>query len=213
MGFYTDHILPRCIDFALSRPPILEARARITRGLLGDVLEIGFGSGLNLPYYPAEVRKVVALEPSRVALKVARERIAASAIPVEALALSGSRIDLPDASIDAALSTFTLCTIDDLTASLRELRRVLRPRGLLHFLEHGRSPDARVARMQDRLNPLQRFAAGGCNLNRRIDDQLRDAGFCLEAVDNYYLPGPKFSAYMFEGRAHSCPPRTDARQF
>jgi SAM-dependent methyltransferase len=207
MGLYTDNILPHCIDFALSRPAIMEARARAARGLYGDVLEIGFGSGLNLPYYPPEVRKVIALEPSGVALRIARQRMSASAIPIETLALTGSRIDLPDASVDAALSTFTLCTIDDVAASLRELRRVLRTRGHLHFLEHGHSPDARVARWQERLNPIQGLLAGGCRLNRRIDDLLRAAGFCLEAVDNYYLPGPKFAAYMFEGRAHSCPSR------
>lgn len=204
MGFYTEQIVPRCVDFALSRAAILRARARALRGLHGDVLEVGFGSGLNIPYYPAEVRSVIAIEPSPVARALARPRIEAGRVPVRWGGLDGATLDVPDASVDAALSTFTFCTIPDLAGALGELRRVLRPGSLLHFLEHGRSPDPSVARWQDRLDPLQQRLAGGCHLNRAIADRLRDAGFCLDSLETYYLPGPRFATHMFEGRARRC---------
>lgn len=204
MGFYSEQIVPRCVDFVLSRPPILELRARALQGLRGDVIEVGFGSGLNMPYYPDEVTSVLAIEPSSLARALAQPRIAAAKVPVRWGGLDGAALDLPDASVDAALSTFTFCTISDLSAALAELRRVIRPGGALHFLEHGRSPDASVARWQDRLNPLQQRLAAGCNLNRAIPDRLRDAGFCIDALDTYYLPGPRFAAYIFEGRARRC---------
>ena len=204
MGFYSERIVPRCVDFLLSRPPILELRERAVQGLRGDVLEVGFGSGLNLPYYSADVTSVLAIEPSMLARSLAQPRIDAVRVPVRWGGLDGAALDVPDASVDAALSTFTFCTIPDLTAALRELRRVIRPGGALHFLEHGRSPDASVARWQDRLNPLQQRLAGGCNLNRAIADSVREAGFCMDALETYYLPGPRFAAYMFEGRARRC---------
>jgi SAM-dependent methyltransferase len=203
MGFYSEHILPRCIDSALSAPAIMAARSRVTRGLSGTVLEIGFGSGLNLPYYPAAVTSIIALDPSMTARKLAARRIAASPIPITWLETPLSQ--LADASVDAALTTFTLCTLPDLENALRELQRVLRHCGKLHFLEHGRSPDASVVRWQNRLNPLQRRVAGGCQLNRPIDDLLRAAGFCLDALDTYYMPDtPRPFAHMFEGIACAC---------
>jgi ubiquinone/menaquinone biosynthesis C-methylase UbiE len=204
MGFYSEQVVPRCLDFMLSRPPILAARMRVMRGLHGTVLDIGFGSGLNLPYYPREVTKILAVEPSSVARQLARRRVAANPIPFEWSGLDGQVLDLPDASIDCALSTFTFCTIPDLQAALRELRRVVKPRGELFFLEHGRSPDAAVAKWQDRLDPLQQRLAAGCHLNRALHDQLREAGFCLHTLDNYYMPGPKFASYFFEGCAKRC---------
>jgi ubiquinone/menaquinone biosynthesis C-methylase UbiE len=204
MGFYSERIVPRCVDFLLSRAPILELRKRALRGLRGDVLEVGFGSGLNMPYYPAEVTSVLAIEPSPLARALAQPRIEAAKVPVRWGGLDGAALAVPDASVDAALSTFTFCTIRDLTSALRELRRVVRPGGALHFLEHGRSPDASVARWQDRLNPLQQRLAAGCNLNRAISDLVRDAGFCIDTLDTYYLPGPRFAAYIFEGRARRC---------
>lgn len=204
MGFYADHILPRCIDFTLGRGPILRARARIAQGLFGEVLEIGFGSGLNLPYYPAEVSKIHAVDPCETGKQLARKRLQACTIPIAWAGLDGQALALPDASVDAVLSTFTLCTIPDLDVALAELRRVLRPGGRFHFLEHGRSPEAQVARWQDRLDPIQQRLAGGCHLNRAIDQQLRAAGFCLDTLDNYYLRGPKVGTYMFEGRARLC---------
>ena len=205
MGLYTDHILPRCIDFTLSRPPILELRARVTQGLSGRVLEVGFGSGLNLPYYPPEVTQIWALDPAPAAPSLSAARRAASPVPVEWIALTEEeRLPLEDGAVDAVLSTFTLCTIPQIAPALRELYRVLKPRGKLHFLEHGRSPDARVARLQHFFTPLQRKVAGGCHLNRPIDDLLREAGFCLDALQTYYLPGPKLATHMFEGVACAC---------
>jgi ubiquinone/menaquinone biosynthesis C-methylase UbiE len=204
MGFYAEQIVPRCTDFMLSRPLILEKRARITRGLRGVVLEIGFGSGLNLPYYPREVTKILAVEPSPVGKQLASRRVAASAIPLEWSGLDGQRLALDDASVDGALSTFTLCTIPDLDAALRELRRVIKVGGAFHFLEHGRSPDASVAKWQDRFDPLQQRLAAGCHLNRALPERVRAAGFCIDALDAYYVPGPKLAAYFFEGRARRC---------
>jgi len=207
MGLYSEHILPRLNEFALSREPILAARRRVARGLQGVVLEIGLGSGLNLPYYPADVTRVLAVEPSPVARQLARNRIEQleqSAIPFAWSGLDGQRLGLEDASVDTALTTFTLCTIPDLALALSELRRVIRPNGALHFLEHGRSPDRSVARWQDRLNPLQRRIAAGCNLNRDLPQRLREAGFCIDSLDAYYIPGPRFAGYFFEGRARNC---------
>ena len=211
MGLYTDHILPRCIDFALSRPPILELRARVTRGLAGRVLEVGFGSGLNLPYYPRAVTEILALDPAPAAQPLSAARRAACPIPVQWIALrADGSLPLPDGTLDAVLSTFTLCTIPNIGPALRELYRVLKPEGKLHFLEHGKSPDSRVARLQDLFTPLQRRVAGGCHLNRAIDDLLRDAGFCIDALRTYYLPGPKPATHMFEGVACACHERRAA---
>jgi ubiquinone/menaquinone biosynthesis C-methylase UbiE len=204
MGFYSEHLVPRCIDFVLSRRPFLEARERVARGLHGDVLEIGFGSGLNVPYYPREVERVFAIEPSTVGRKLAARRVAASRVPIDYSGLDGQSLPLADASVDSALCTFTMCTIPDLPRALSELRRVLRPNAVLHFIEHGRSPDAAVAKWQERLTPLQMRLADGCHLDRSIADQLRTADFCLDALDNYYLPGPRFATYIYEGRARRC---------
>jgi SAM-dependent methyltransferase len=204
MGFYSEQIVPRCTDFILSRPPILKLRERVAQGLRGEVLEIGFGSGLNLPYYPANVERVFAIEPSPVGRKLAERRLQASKLEVVWSGLDGQCLTLADASADCALTTFTLCTIPDVEVALRELRRVIRPGGMLHFLEHGRSPDPKVARWQDRLDPLQQRMAAGCHLNRPTADLLRAAGFCMDQLENYHLPGPKFAGYISEGRARRC---------
>ena len=204
MSFYERHILPRAIDFALSRRPILRSRERVVQGLHGSVVEIGFGSGLNLAFIPASVTKIYAVEPSELARKLAQKRVDAASAAVEWSGLDGQRLALADGSVDCALSTFTLCTVPDLDQALRELKRVLKPDGMLHFLEHGRSPERRVARWQSRLTPLQRRVAGGCHLDRAIADRVRDAGFCIDALDNYHLPGPKIATYIYEGRARAC---------
>lgn len=167
------------------------------------MLEIGFGSGTNVPFYPAEVRRVLAVDPATVGQKLAADRVARSAAAVEYVGLDGEELPLDDASVDHALSTFTMCTIPDVERALAEVRRVLRPGGTLHFLEHGRAPDAKVMKWQDRLNPLQMRVAGGCHLNRPIDIVLRDSGFTIVRLDNYYLQGPKPFGYMYEGIAAS----------
>jgi ubiquinone/menaquinone biosynthesis C-methylase UbiE len=201
MGFYDDHILPRCIDFMLSTPPILLARARVTSAAHGEVLEIGFGSGLNLPYYPPTVTKILTVDPSATGKKLASKRLAACSIPVEWSGLDGQRLAMPDASVDAVLSTFTMCTIPDLSAALAEVKRVLRPGGTLHFLEHGRSPVPNVAKWQDRLNPVQKRLFGGCHLNRAMDERLRAAGFEITQLETFDVPGPKVATHLYEGCA------------
>jgi ubiquinone/menaquinone biosynthesis C-methylase UbiE len=204
MSFYETQILPRAIDFALSREAFTRIRERTAQGLHGVVLELGFGSGLNVPYYPRSVSKILAIDPSEVAKKLAGKRLRTSPIPVEWSGLDGETLAMPDASVDAALCTFTLCTIPDVESALREVRRVLKPDSALHFLEHGRSPDPHVAKWQDRLTPLQRRVAGGCHFNRPIADHIRNAGFCLDSLENYHLSGPKFATYVYEGRARAC---------
>jgi len=204
MGFYEERFLPHFIDFALSRRPFLRARERVARGLHGEVLEVGFGSGLNVPYYPPAVKAIHAIDPSATGKKIAQKRIDARGVPVVWDGLDGQRLALPDASVDCALSTFTFCTIPDIAAALREIKRVLKLDGALHFLEHGRSLDPKVARWQDRLDPVQMCIGGGCHLNRPMTDLVRSAGFCIDTLENYYLPGPKFAAHMYEGRARNC---------
>jgi ubiquinone/menaquinone biosynthesis C-methylase UbiE len=164
-------------------------------------LEIGFGSGLNVPYYPPTVHRVQAVDPATVGQQLAAERVAASPIPIEYVGLDGAHLPLDDESVDCVLSTWTMCTIPDIDGALSEIRRVLRPGGTLHFLEHGRSPDAGVAKWQDRLDPIQQRLFGGCHLNRPIDDLVRESGLRTGATENYYLKGPKALGYMFEGRA------------
>ena len=201
MGFYEARVLPRITDVLLSPSPFTEMRRRATAGLEGDVLEIGFGSGRNVPLYPSGVRRVLAVDPAVVGRRLAAKRVAASPVPVEYVGLDGQSLSLEDGSVDHVLTTWTLCTIPDVHRALTEARRVLRPGGTVHFVEHGRSPDAGVARWQDRLTPLQRRVFGGCHLNRPIDRLLVDAGFELTRLDTHYEKGPKPLGYMFEGVA------------
>ena len=201
MGVYADQILPRITDVALRGKPIEELRQQATVGLAGEVLEVGFGSGRNVPYYPATVDRVRAVDPATVGRKLAAERVAANRVPVEFVGLNGEQLSLDDASVDHVLTTWTLCTIPDVDRALTEMRRVLRPGGALHFVEHGRAPDPGVARWQERLNPLQRKVFGGCHLNRRIDALIRDAGLDVTRLDNHYLKGPKPFGYMYVGVA------------
>src|SRR5262245_23154654 len=188
----------------MARKPYRPARARVCEGLVGAVVEVGFGTGLNVPYYPAEVTKVVAVEPSLLCQRIAEPRIAEKAVPVEFGGLTGGRLDLPSGEFDAVLSTWTLCTIPDWDAALAELRRVLKPGGTLHFVEHGHAPDVNVARWQQRLERMQKRLAGGCHLTRQIDEHIEKAGFEIDKMDTYYFEGePKPMGYTYEGRAVS----------
>jgi SAM-dependent methyltransferase len=209
VGIYAEQVVPRLVNFMLGNPQFTRVRAEVTEKLDGDVVELGFGSGRNLARLPAAVAGVWAVEPSRVALRLAQKRIAASPVPVVMAGLDGAHIDFPDATFDAALSTAALCTIPDVEAALRELRRVLEPGACFHFAEHGRSPDARVARWQDRLTPIQRRIAGGCHLNREIEALIAASGFELVSLRNFYLVGPKALGYMYVGRARNPGPYTD----
>jgi ubiquinone/menaquinone biosynthesis C-methylase UbiE len=201
MGFYADQVLPRFVDVVMARKEFTAIRVRVAQDLDGDVLEVGFGSGLNVPHYPATVSQLRAVDPATVGRKLAAERVAASPVPVEFVGLDGQDLPVESASVDHVLVTWTLCTIPDVERALAEMRRVLRPGGLLHFVEHGRSPDVGVARWQDRLTPLQRRIAGGCHLNRPIDKLVTGSGFAMTRMDNYYAKGPRPFGYMFEGIA------------
>jgi ubiquinone/menaquinone biosynthesis C-methylase UbiE len=170
-------------------------RRRVCAGLRGRVVEIGFGSGLNVPFYPPEVSAVAAIEPSEVGWKLASRRLDASTVPVERAGLDGQSLPFPDDSFDTAVSTWTLCTVADAAKTLGEMRRVLKPGGTLHFLEHGLAPDERVRRWQHRFEPVQKRVAGGCHLTRPILDLIAEAGFTIAEVDVFYEKGsPKFLA-------------------
>lgn len=196
MGLYGEQILPRIINVACDMGPVVgELRDRVCSGLSGRVVEIGFGSGLNLPHYPASVEHVAAVEPSDVGWKLARDRVTASPFHVDRAGLDGQVLPFDDDTFDCALSTWTMCTIPDVDAALAELRRVLRPDGTLHFLEHGLAPDPAVARWQRRLEPLQKRAFGGCHLTRPIVDLIESSGFAVREVDVFYEKGaPKVLA-------------------
>ena len=200
VGFYADQVVPRVTNRVLRGPELARLRARVAAGLDGDVLEVGFGSGLNVPHYPPAVARVLAVDPASTGRKLAAGRIAASRVPVEFVGLDGEDLPMDDASVDHVLTTWTLCTIPDVDRALAEMARVLRPGGALHFLEHGRSPDPGVARWQDRLTPLQRRLGAGCHLNRPIDELVAR---CLrvDELDTYYITGPKVFGHMFEGTA------------
>ena len=189
MGLYGEHVLPRIVNAACGLKAVHPLRRRVCEGLEGEVVEIGFGSGLNVPFYPPAVTRVAAVEPADVAWKLAAPRVRATTIPVERAGLDGQSLPFPDDHFDAALSTWTMCTIPDLDTALRELRRVLKPGGTLHFVEHGLAPDEDVQRWQRRLDPVQQRVFGGCHLTRPIADMLTGAGFEITAVDRYYEKG------------------------
>lgn len=208
MGWWSDQVVPRMVDLLLRSDDVDRLRASACDGLHGDVLEIGFGSGLNCVHYPAAVRSVTAIEPSDVAWRLAQPRIDDSPVPVVRSGPDGQRLGLPDLRFDSALTTFTMCTIPDLDQALHEVARVLRPGGRLHFVEHGRSVEPGVARWQDRLQPLQHRIAGGCHLNRPIAEHLSRSGLRLTQLEEFYDRGPKFLSYIYLGSAEK--PATSA---
>lgn len=201
MGLYEDRVLPHIINVAMNNKRTREIRSRVCADLEGDVVEIGFGTGHNLPHLPETVTRLRAVEPSATSVRLAQQRIADAKVPVEIVGLDGQRLPLEDGSADAVLSTWTMCTIPDVNAALHEMARVLRPGGTLHFIEHGRAPDERVRRWQDRINPVQQRLFGGCNVNRDISSLIEGAGFTIKNLDTYYLEGPKSLGSMYEGTA------------
>jgi ubiquinone/menaquinone biosynthesis C-methylase UbiE len=202
MGFYADRILPHILNAAMSTKGVGDERRRCLEGVTGTVLEVGFGTGLNLPHYPGTVTKVVGVDPSRTSAKMAQARISAAPFPVEIVGLSAETIPVADGSFESVVSTFTLCSIPDVTSALREMRRALRPGGHLHFVEHGRASDPGVRRWQERLNPVQKRIGGGCHLNRPIAALVEQAGFDIEWLENGYLEGaPRFAGFLYRGVA------------
>lgn len=202
MGCYRDQVLPRLLAAAGAAPGLRPWRQRVCDGLTGRVVEIGFGAGANLDAYPAAVTEVLAVEPAPLARRLAARRLARSALRVSHAGLDGEHLELDDDSCDAALVTFTLCTLADPAGALGELRRVLRPGGRLHFLEHGLAPDPPVARLQARLDPLQHRLAGGCRLTREPLALLDDGDFALDWAEQAYASGPKPWTFLSVGVAH-----------
>lgn len=190
-GLWTDHVLPRLIDVVLSGPPTAGWRAKATSGTAGVVLELGFGAGNNLPFYPEAVTDVYAVEPADVAWQSSAERRRSFGRPVTRIGLDGARVDLPDASVDAVVSTWTMCTIPELAGALAEAGRVLRPGGRLHLVEHSLAPEEDVARWQRRIQPWWGPVAGGCHVDRDIAAYLRSAGFATDELGARYAVGAR----------------------
>jgi SAM-dependent methyltransferase len=204
MSSWEERVVPRLVDVTLRGPDLDRRRGLVCAGLDGRVLELGFGSGRNLRHVPSAVVRVDAVEPSDLAWRLSEPRRAASAVPVARVGLDGQRLTAADATYDAVLSTFTLCTIPDPSRALLEVRRVLRPGGALHFLEHGLAPSRRVQAWQRRWEPVQRRVAGGCHLTRDLPRLLADAGLEVVSLQQAYLPGPRFAkamTYCSTGRA------------
>jgi ubiquinone/menaquinone biosynthesis C-methylase UbiE len=202
MGLYDDYVLPHLIDLACSTKPTRKQREKIVHLAEGDVLEIGFGSGLNLPYYDTHrVRKIFGLEPSQGMRRKAQPNVDASGLDVEFIDLPGEQIPLEAKSVDTVLITFTLCSIDAAGNALEGMRRVLKPGGKLLFCEHGAAPDANVRRWQDRLNPGWKRFSGGCNMNRDIPGLIESSGFRITTDERMYIPGLRILSYNYWGIA------------
>ena len=201
MSFYSERVLPHLLNLAMRHKDLAAYRSRVVQAAQGRVLEIGVGSGLNLPFYGAGITEVIGLDPSPSLLRMAERRVTRDRFPVKMVLGSAEVIPLEDAGFDTVLTTWTLCSIPEAAAALTEIRRVLKPSGALLFVEHGRAPDPRVARWQDRLTPRWKPFAGGCHLNRPIDGLIRQSGFKLDELRMGYMPGPKPFTFMYEGRA------------
>jgi ubiquinone/menaquinone biosynthesis C-methylase UbiE len=203
MGFYQDQIVPLLINWSMRQKNLAAYRARIIPAAEGRVLEIGIGSGLNLPFYSRNVARVIGLEPSPRLLAMARRVERTDNGSVEFIEGSAEAIPLQDASVDTVVTTWTLCSIPDALRALRDMRRVLRPGGRLLFVEHGRAPDPNVIWWQDRLTPAWKRLGGGCHLNRAIETLIEGAGFQFDRLETGYMRGPKPMTFMYEGSA--CP--------
>lgn len=212
MGLYANYVFPRMLDWALGSPEANEQRQITLANAHGNVLEIGFGTGLNLRYYPETVTKLTALDSENFRPEIVQQRIAKARFPVEQVQLdAGGKLPFADASFDTVVTTWTLCSIANVDAALLEMKRVLEPAGALLFCEHGRSDDAKTAAWQDRLNPLQKIVGCGCNMNRAMDSLLKKAGFEIAALDRFAMANaPRILGEMYRGQAGLAPP--DHRQ-
>jgi ubiquinone/menaquinone biosynthesis C-methylase UbiE len=201
MGLYDDWIVPVLTDLSMRNKRLRPFRDRVAGAAEGRVLDVGTGSGLNLPFYKNQAGEIFGLDPSPLLLARARANSQHTQIPTQLLEGSAECIPLADRSMDTIVMTWTGCSIPNIRAALREMRRVLSPGGRLLFVEHGRAPEPNVARWQDRLDPFWHRLAGGCHLNRKIDDLLSDAGFRIERLDNGHIPGPRIMTFLYEGAA------------
>jgi len=203
MGLYASYIFPRLLDWSLGTPEFGKYRRRALEPARGETLEIGFGTGLNLPYYPEAVTKLTVIDSENMLPERVERRIAACPIPVTKMRLDAQgRLPFDDHTFDTVVTTLTLCSITDAAAALAEVRRGLKPGGQFVFFEHGRSDDPKVARRQDRFNPIQKIIGVGCNMNRRIDKLIEDAGFQIAQLDRFLLPKtPRLLAEMYRGVA------------
>jgi ubiquinone/menaquinone biosynthesis C-methylase UbiE len=208
MNLYERYVLPRLIDLAMRNTASQRERARAIPRAAGTVLEVGIGSGLNLPFYGRAVERLYGVDPRPELWALGRNRIERAPCPVEFIQRSAEQIPLGDESIDTVVMTWTLCSIPDAGRALLEMKRVLRREGQLIFIEHGLAPDPRIVAWQNRLNPVWRRVAGGCNLNRKIDGLLLDAGFEITESEQGYGTGPRPMAYLYRGVAR---PVSDAR--
>ena len=201
MGLYRRFVLPRLIDFAMKNEAATARRSGLVPRATGAVLEVGIGSGLNLPFYSSAVTHLHGVDPSAQLLSMARKKVDGLTFPVALVCQSGERLPVDRESIDTVVTTWTLCSIGDPLQALREMKRVLKPGGRLLFVEHGASPDPGVRAWQRRINPFWRRVAGGCNVDRNIDELIRSAGFDIAQLDTAYLPGPRPLTYTYEGSA------------
>ncbi|MBI2421885.1 MAG: class I SAM-dependent methyltransferase [Candidatus Hydrogenedentes bacterium] len=202
MGFYGNVIFPRVLDYVMSTGQMKKTRAALLTEVSGDVFEVGFGTGLNLPFYPEQVKRLVTVDPNPGCNKRARKRIAASSIDVETHELGGESLPFDDACFDSIVCTWTLCSIAEVDKALAEMHRVLRPKGRLFFVEHGLADEDRTRGIQHRLNPLWKIIGDGCHLNRNMKDLIQDAHFQFASLENFYMPkSPKWASYMYKGIA------------
>ena len=202
MRLYDRYILPKVVHFTCGLKPNMRQREKVVPRARGRVLEVGIGSGLNLPYYDAaKVSKIWGLDPSPEMTRMAKRAAGSLPFEVEFIGLPGNEIPLEDNSVDTVVVTYTLCTIPDTTSALRQIGRVLRPGGELIFCEHGAAPDASVRRWRDRLNPLWKWLGGGCNLNRPIPRIIEAGGFRIKSLDAMYIPGWRPVSYNYWGTA------------
>lgn len=201
MGFYSNFIIPYGIDIVMSGSPLSEYRQQLLKNVSGEILEIGFGTGLNLPFYPDSVSKITTIDPNPGMKKLARSRIAASNIDVDFQILNGESLPMADASFDSVVCTWTLCSIARIEQAISEVHRLLKPKGRFFFIEHGLSNDSQIQAWQNRLTPIQKVVADGCHLNRNIR-HLVEQKFSQVSIEQFYAPKlPKVIGYMYQGIA------------
>ena len=201
MKLYAEYLFPRLMDWMMSGETFQRLRADLLKDARGNVLEIGYGTALNLPHYPAAITHLTLADPARLLRSKVRQRTAQAAFPVTVEEQPAESLSFPDRHFDSVVSTWTLCTISDPERALREIGRVLKPDGLFLFLEHGRSDDRNIAVWQDRLNPIQRVAACGCNVNRRIDQLIEKSGLRLVRLRRFHMSGvPRVIGEMYQGQ-------------